>query len=1005
MKQINIYILSLLTALLVVGCTTQKSKSDLSPLAKLYHNTTARYNGYFNANELYLASREQMNTQHQENYNKILPIYPYEASQNPKAVATDMDKAIEKVSVVVNLHRESDWTDDCYLLMAKAQFLKQDYESAEETLEYMVEEYSPGNLKKQASKASKKRKSNNRRKAQAEAAKSKKERIKAQKKKRKKAKKDRKKNKKKKSQAQKRKEYNKNLKKKKSGKGYNKATEKEPVEKTPTKVDKDTKKAAKDKKKEKTAEENQDDSGNYFLKHRPAFQEGQLWLFRTYIMRDKYELANRIFNSMNTQSNTFDDVAADLAVARANFFLQQKEYSKAIEPLNIAIESSKDRQLKARLAYILAQIHQRNGNGDKAYAGFERVLKYGPRYEMEFRARLSLAQNAWVNGKATADEVMKNLEKMLKDIKNEEYKDQIYYAMADVALKNGDKKGGIEFLEKSLQVSTKNPDQKAEAYLQLAELYYEDENYVSAKTYYDSTLQVLPESDERYIEVGNYANSLTDIAANIETITTQDSLLAISDLPIDKKRELALKIKKEQDEAKRKALIAAAEGSSNAGGINKGGFSRAGNSLQAGSRPSSANTKSIFFAYNDRSLRRGKNDFLREWGDRELEDNWRRSKKRGELGDGLSEEIVEEEVVDDIDMTDADMVKYLGNYPQSTDQKIAANKAIENALFDLGTLFRDRIDNNVKTVETLEQLLRRYPDTEHELVAWYYLYIAHADLGNTTQSNVYKDKIVKKYPETTYGRALLNPNFNEELLAERNKLTNYYNTTYQQFNEGEYQGARERIGRVADEFGATNPLQAKFALLNAMISGNLEGKEAYVKALKDVIAKYPDTPETIRAKEMLRLLGGGVAIAAGGKNPTAAGGNNNSEAFSLENSKFKQEDDKLHYMIVVFNDPDISLADTKAAISDYNTKYHKIDKLRISNIYLGSNTKTPIVVIRRFKTRNDAMKYYQGVQGAEDFIEPGSVFEMYPVTQNNYREILKSKTLNGYKEFFEAIYL
>ena len=154
---------------------------------------------------------------------------------------------------------------------------------------------------------------------------------------------------------------------------------------------------------------------------------------------------------------------------------------------------------------------------------------------------------------------------------------------------------------------------------------------------------------------------------------------------------------------------------------------------------------------------------------------------------------------------------------------------------------------------------------------------------------------------------------------------------------------------------------------------------------------------------MLRLLGGGGAIAA--RNNQITVGDSATGEFDAANSKFKQEDDKLHYMILVFNDPDISLAQTKASISDYNTKYHKIDKLRISNIYLGSDVKTPIIVVRRFKSRDDAMKYYQGVQGADDFLEAGIPFEMYPVTQNNYREILKSKSLDGYREFFEAVYL
>ena len=66
-------------------------------------------------------------------------------------------------SVVVNLHREAVWTDDCYLLVGKAQYLKQDYESAEETLRYLTNEFSPEKMaekeKKSKGKDDKKNKS------------------------------------------------------------------------------------------------------------------------------------------------------------------------------------------------------------------------------------------------------------------------------------------------------------------------------------------------------------------------------------------------------------------------------------------------------------------------------------------------------------------------------------------------------------------------------------------------------------------------------------------------------------------------------------------------------------------------------------------------------------------------------------------------------------------------------------------------------------------------------
>ena len=143
MKQITKIGAILLTILVMAACTTQKKKGELSAIGKLYHNTTAKYNGYFNARELMEETFVSLDEQYQDNYNKILPVFTYTEADNPQAVAGDLDIAMEKVSIVINLHRESVWTDDCYLIIGQAQFLKKDYESAEETLRYLINEYSP----------------------------------------------------------------------------------------------------------------------------------------------------------------------------------------------------------------------------------------------------------------------------------------------------------------------------------------------------------------------------------------------------------------------------------------------------------------------------------------------------------------------------------------------------------------------------------------------------------------------------------------------------------------------------------------------------------------------------------------------------------------------------------------------------------------------------------------------------------------------------------------------
>ena len=136
-------LLIFLTLGLLSGCVTKKSHQDMSKVGQFYHNVTAKYNGWFNANELVETSIATLETQHEDNYNEILPIYEYAAVDNADAVKADLDEAIKKVSVVVTLHEYSDWADDCYLLIGKSLYLKKEYEAAENALEFYQDEFLP----------------------------------------------------------------------------------------------------------------------------------------------------------------------------------------------------------------------------------------------------------------------------------------------------------------------------------------------------------------------------------------------------------------------------------------------------------------------------------------------------------------------------------------------------------------------------------------------------------------------------------------------------------------------------------------------------------------------------------------------------------------------------------------------------------------------------------------------------------------------------------------------
>jgi len=947
---------------LFTGCVTQKKKGDLTKMQKLYHNTTSRYNGYFNANILYEESLLALNDQYQDNYTKILPIYKYVEADDPKQVSEDLDEAVKKVSVVISLHREADWVDDCYLLMGKAQFAKQDYESAQEALEYMVAEFNPEAIAKKKTRKRKKAV-----KKEGSTKKGKKKKKKASAKKKKERKKTKKKSKKKKKKA----------KDKKSKSSKSKAAT----------IVKDTAKKE-EKKEEEIIVKAEDPKKNYFLKHRPAYQEGVLWLAKTYVERENFLGAERLFQELDSNPHLFKAVKAEVAPAKAYYYLELGDKQEAIAPLEEAISLADDREKKARYAYIIAQIQEASGNSSEALANFERAKKFSNNYELEFSSGLNVLKSSMLSGQITAAQAEKQLEKMLKDSKNDDYQDQIYFVLADIAIQAQDKEKAIAYLASSLETNSLNKAQKGESHLLLADLYFEEGVYVEAKKNYEAALGAISKNDDRYIDIKNLSESLTDIAKNIEIITLQDSLLQLSELSEKDKRKLAAKMKRQEAEA---ALAATKQ---NTLPTKKGPNSGAAipRTLTQGNFKSELGGSSTFFAYNEKAIKKGKKDFDRNWAGRTLADNWRRSDKSSSTFDG---DIAEVSSYEDA-LTDDEVNTMLKGVPSTDEEKQKINDMIMTAYFELGTLYRDRINRNQRAVETLEELNRRYPGSKHELNSWYFLYLAYSDLGNEAKKQEYYQKILDNYGNSVYARVLQDPEYLTKSQSKETKINSYYNETYTLFTNRQYEQVRDRIQAVPSKFGGNNSHQPRFALLNAMSLGNLESKEVYIKSLKELIGRFPSTPEEKRAKELLRLLGDQSIVDAGLLEP---------EKVEKANEIFKLEDDNVHYGIIVFEGKS-SLTRIKASVSDYNRKYHKLDQLRISNIYLGSDTNRPLIIIRKFKNKEAAMKYYDGVRkDITSFIKVQHDYDFFVVNQYNYREILRNQSAVEYKTFFAKHYL
>lgn len=996
-------------SVLLVGfssCATQKSKSEAGWLKKFYHNVTAKYNGYFNANEIMKESMLKLKAQNKDNYTEILNVYDYVDVPNPQAIAPDMDKAMKKVSVVVNLHRISHWTDDCYLLLGQAQYLKHDYESAQFTFQYMAQEFNPLYIrnKKASSRANaKERQKENdikkkelreqREKEAEEKRKVREDDQKAREKERKLAIKEREEQRKssKSGVDQRRKERNQQIKERQvADKKAKKAKEEEEaMKKMQASIDSaknkplvlDNNKPQKsnntDKKEGEKQEKPPSTASSYFLKHRPAYQEGLLWLSRTYIERQRYGDAISIINKLVEDPGTFKDVRREAALAKVHWNLRQKQYEEAIAPIDEALLLIKDKRQKSRLAFIKGQILQKIGKYEESYAAYEMARKYKPDFNMEFRSRLNGYYMKYQSGKSTAESTVSDLNKMAKENKNLEYRDQIYYTIAQIQLKNNQQDEAISSLKSSVATGGENKVQKTESYYQLARLYFETENYIAAKAYYDSTGLNMTKEDKRMPDVERYSKNLTEIANNSELIKRLDSLLVISKMSDEDKKALAKKIKKDIEAQLEKA--------------------------QAGSAPTTATipqlaplTRSTFFAYDAKSVRDGKQEFERIWGDRKLEDNWRRSKKSTSSSISGNNEEEKQEKLSNEELGDLEVKKIFAEVPSTPEEIKGTNDRIMDAMYVLGELYRDKIQDYDNAVKILEKLLDRYPATPKKIDAYYMLYINYLDLNNKAKADYYKNLVLKEGPNSKYARSINDPDYYKKLKEDLSTIDKAYAESYNLFNAGLYDSAYTKIVKAQEKYGPGNRLQPKFSLLLAMITGYKQGKDQYIDALQDLVAKYPNTPEEVRAKEIIRLLGGPAK--------TADTSTMQSKTSAWEYAK----NEKAQHVILVVLTGSMKLSDAMASLADYNTKYHSLENLKLSSTSIGQGTQFSTLVVRSFNDKALAMKYIDTFRkNGADFNPDSKQYEIFAITQENFQLMQRKVASNSfevYKEFYKQNY-
>jgi tetratricopeptide (TPR) repeat protein len=710
--------------------------------------------------------------------------------------------------------------------------------------------------------------------------------------------------------------------------------------------------------------------------------EATIWLARVYNETKNYNESFRILKELDMSGNISSLLKSIYFTTLSDLYIKQKRYSEAIDPLSKSIDLVSGKRTRYRLTYLLAQLYEQTGNGQMATSFYRKVVKMNPPYDVEFNAQINIAGVFDINS-GNPQEITRELEKMLRDSKNKDFQDQIYFALGNLLMKEGNEAKGLEYYRKSASSKSQNQNQTGRTYLALAGYYYDKHDYMRAGKYYDSTVFFLDQKHPDYLTLKAKSQSLNALVSQLTIIQREDSLQRVASMTEQERNNLIstiiAKVLKDETEGK----TARYNDQYNIGQYYENERRFQGNIDQEGK----------WYFYNQAALTFGRTEFRRRWGDRKLEDNWRRSNKArvstaqiaSNTGDTLKTKA-------DTTSPELDYKKpefYLRDLPLTDSLKNVSNERIANALLEAGKAYSERISDLPKATETFESLVNRFPSSDLVPEALYNLYKTNKEVNNI-KAETYRQRLLQKYPENEFARILSDPTYFEKKMADLKANEKLYEEAYNTYTSEKFNEAISLCNDALKKF-PQNVLAPKFMLLHAYSLARISDERSFKEDLSTLIKTWPGTTESKKAQELITYLNQKMPELKIEEDKVIAG-----ELYTVDTTVS-------HVFVLVITDPAFNINQAtfdviSNNIDNFTNKNYRTEGVLEDNKYI-------MITVSGFADYSQALSYFKTFDPAKLVRNPkGSKMMTFIISQSNLSVLRKDKDPGRYLLFFNEKY-
>jgi len=585
----------------------------------------------------------------------------------------------------------------------------------------------------------------------------------------------------------------------------------------------------------------------------PSRNDAFIWQIRTLIAMEEYGEAASLIITLKNDPAFPKRLQPDLEEVQALWFYNGNVYDSAAFHLERALDNATNKKERARWEFLIAQLYQLSGKPGLARKYYDKVIGHTIDPVMDIYARLNSIRIDTTGGENYIDKNVAELTKMAKRDRYIDYRDVIYYTIAQIEMERGNMDQALINLKKSTENSSvDNLSLKNKAFLQMADIAFEQRKYKQAKSLYDS-VDINDVTLKNPNDIALRKQILIKLITQLDIVERQDSLQKIAAMPEEERKDFIKKLVRQIRKEKGLKEDAAASPTIL---VPIGGQKGDQDDLFTNS------SKGDWYFYNATLKTKGASEFKAKWGNRANVDNWRRAA-------GMSFQPVVTKPVSSqfgnntdkpetvIPTGEVTFESLYDNLPLTEKQMKVSNDSLSEALYVLGKSLANDLEDCASAIKVNEEIVNRFPTFNKMDEVLFTLYYCYNKSGEASKAAQVKKQMEQKFAGNrlttivTTGKdpgSKLNP-----------AATKAYEDIYNLFIEGDFKKAvADKV--VADSMYGASYWTPQLMYIEAVYYIKQKNDAKATEILSSIIAQNPNTPIGSKAATMINVLGRRKAI-------------------------------------------------------------------------------------------------------------------------------------------------